>query len=490
MTLPAYTPRRPPFAHQYAALEAGWEHPGFGYFLEMGLGKSRVAVDNFCMLYRAGLVHALLVVAPKGVYSNWSRQDVANPGELQSWLWEPEASKALVYTWQSGKSKRETGAHAALLNAAPGVRVLVVNVEALSVQSSGAASLCERFLRAHNTMIVVDESTIMKSAGAARTRTLTKLGRLAKYRRILTGTPITGSPSDVFPQFQFLQPGSLGYTSFVVFRERYCVLKEMYVGGRTIKTEAGVRNLDELAERMKQHSYRARKVDCLDLPPKVYERRDIDLTPEQSEMYKAMRREAMVAMEDGREMTTQIVMTQMMRLHQIACGHVKWDSGESQRIPNNREAELLDVLEAAPDEKAIVWCSYRSDADAVARMLRDRFGREAVVEWHGGISVPTREAGEGAFQTGTARYMVASQQAAGRGRTWTAATLVVYYSNSHSLEDRLQSEDRAHRIGQTGTVTIVDIVARGTVDEKIVKSLRANLDVVRAALQDGPSTWI
>jgi SNF2 family DNA or RNA helicase len=198
----------------------------------------------------------------------------------------------------------------------------------------------------------------------------------------------------------------------------------------------------------------------------------------------------MVAMQDGREMTTQIVMTQLLRLHQIACGHVKWDSGEVQRIPNNRLSELLALLEDASGEKAIVWCSYRSDADAVAGALRDRFGRDAVSEWHGGIGTPAREAGEAAFQNGAARYMVASQQAAGRGRTWTAATLVVYYSNSHSLEDRQQSEDRAHRIGQTGTVTIVDLVARGTVDERIIKSLRANLDVVRAALQDGPSTWV
>lgn len=484
-----YNPRRSPFLHQTQALEAGWQRPGFAYFLEMGLGKTRVLIDNFCMLHNAGRVDGMIVVAPKGVYTNWSRVSQDNPGELQSWMWDGVREAAHVYTWRSGKSKRERGEIARLLATnSPGVRVLVVNVEAVSLMGE-ALDLCVDFMRAHRTMLVIDESTIIKNPASARTKAMLKLSKRAPYRRILTGSPITGSPVDVFPQMEFVEPGCLGHRSFYTFRERYCVLKEISVGGRTLKTEVGVRNMDELALILKKNSFRARKRECLDLPDKIYESREVEMSPEQTRVYEEMSRHALAILADESQVSTQLVITQMMRLHQIVCGHVPSDDGRVVRLQENRTSALMDIVEAS-DESTVIWCNYKSDIRAVENMLRTRYGDEAVAGWHGDVPQALRENGETDFQSGRRRFMVASQQSGGRGRTWTTGTLVIYYSNNHDLELRLQSEDRTHRIGQRCAVTYVDLVSRGTVDEKIVKALLAKDDVARAVMLDGPGNWL
>lgn len=484
-----YRPRRSAFGHQVDALRAGWKRPGFGYLLEMGLGKSRVLIDNFCLLHEAGLCDGLLIVASKNVYTNWTRQNDEKPGELQQWMWDGIRETCMTYTWVAGRSGRDAGTHAALVGVTPpGARVLVVNVESLSLMRD-AYELCMRFLRSQNCMIVVDESTLMKNPSSLRTKALTKLSKFAAYRRILSGSPMTRSPTDLFPQFEFLEPGSLGCRSFYTFRERYCVLKEIYVGSRTIKTEVGTRNMDELSERLTRHSYRARKKDCLDLPDKIYERREVELTPEQKKLYSEMRQHAMVLTADGSEATTNIVMTQLMRMHQIVCGHLKTDDGKVMWLPENRSAVLMETISDS-DENTVIWCKYQADVQNVVRLLKGEYGEDSIAQWHGDVPMGLREAGELDFQAGRRRFMVATQPSGARGRTWTNGRLNIYYSNHESLELRQQSEDRTHRIGQTGAVLYVDIVVPGTVDESIIKALRSNNELVRLVLRDGPAKWI
>lgn len=487
--LPLYAPDVPPFDHQAEALRRGWSRPGYGYLLEMGLGKSRVLIDNFCMLYVNEQVDALLIVAPKGVYSNWTRESEENPGELQKWMWSSLRQSSRTYTWVSGKSQRDVRGRGAILDHTHvGPMVLCVNAEALSAVDA-ARQLCRDFLRSHRTMIVVDESTLMKERKSRRTKVVTELGRLAQFRRILSGSPMTKSPSDLFSQFNFLQPGCLGYSSFVAFQARYCVMRDLEVSGRRIQTEVGTQNLDELARQLEKHSFRKRKRECLDLPPKMYERRVVELTDQQEKAYEEMRTSAMATLESGETVTTQIVVTQLMRLHQIVCGHIRTDTGEVLRLESNRLPALLEVTEDTEDQM-IIWANYRSDLAAVSRSLRERWGQDSVAEWHGDVPVSEREAGEADFVAGRRRFMLASQQAGGLGRTWTQARTVVYYSNNHDLMLREQSEDRAHRIGQTGTVLYIDLVAPRTIDEKIIDALRSKKNVVAAVLQDGPQKWL
>lgn len=486
---PEYKPDTPPFAHQRESLSLGWKRDGFAYLLEMGLGKSRVLIDDFCLNYEIGNVDGLLVIAPKSVYSNWSRVDDENPGELQKWMWKSVADGAVTYQYKAGKWKKDVANKTAVMDrTAPGPRIMVMNIEALSMTAE-AVDAAIQFLKRHKCMMVIDESTVIKDPKSKRTKMMLKLRDYAKMRRILTGSPSTGSLSDVWAQFEFLQSGCLGYKYFTSFQYHFCELREMHIGNRTIKSEVGPKNIEELRELLKGHSIRKRKSECLDLPEKVYERVEVELTEEQERAYKEMKSSAMTVVR-GQEVTTQIVVTQLMRLHQIVCGHVTADDKRVLHLKTRRLEALVDVIRRSGEKSAIIWCCYRPEVALIMETLQKEFGEGCAVEWTGGVDNDGREEAERKFQNKQARFMVATQSAGARGRTWTAATLVVYYTNGYDLELREQSEDRAHRIGQTGTVTYVDLVSPNTIEDRIVKALRAKRNVVKTVLQDGLSVWI
>jgi SNF2 family DNA or RNA helicase len=498
--LPAnYAPAIPPFNHQKDALVDSWDKEGYAFLLEMGLGKSRVTIDNFSLLYMNDMCDAIFVLAPKSVYMNWTRTDDDNPGEFQKWLWPKVKENMRMHSWRAGKMKQDAKARLDLLDAmSPGPRILAMNIEALSA-TDDAFNYALKFLRSHRCMMVIDESTIIKNPTAVRTKRCLKLAPMATYRRILTGSPSTGSPSDLFAQFEFLGPGKalLGARLYTLFRARYCIMKEITVPGRAVpvKIEVGVQNIDELSAHVAKHSYRRRKKDCLDLPPKVYmPPRPVELTPEQKQAYDELRKHAMTVVRDAHasgqpaEVTTQIVITQLLRMHQVMCGHVKTDDGRILELPSNRLKVMMEVIEDT-DESVIIWCKFRPDAAKIAKELRRVYGENSVAEWHGGISQAQREAGEADLQNGRKRFMV-STSAGARGRTWTRATLSIYYCNDPDLETRLQSEDRNHRIGTTGPVTYIDLVVPNSLDEKIAKALRAKKNIASAVLQEGIEAWI
>lgn len=494
----SYAPQIAPFNHQREALESGWEREGYAYLLEMGLGKSRVTIDNFCLLYENDQCDAIFVLAPKSVYTNWTRLDKENPGEFQKWMWPKSRSHMRMHAYRAGGKKRDAAYRADILDVvAQGPRILAMNIEALSATDE-AYDFALKFLRSHRCMFVIDESTVIKNPSAVRTKRCLKLAPFAKYRRILTGSPSTGSPSDLFAQFEFLGPGKclLGARLYTLFRARYCIMKELTVPGRAVpvKIEVGVQNIEELAAHVQKHSFRRRKEDCLDLPPKIYMRREVELTSEQDKAYAELRKHAMTLIRDAKnsdlehEVTTQIVITQLLRMHQVICGHIRTDDGQILEIPSNRLKILMEIIQDT-DESIIIWCKYRPDAAKISKELKRVYGENSVAEWHGGVPQVDREKGEGDFQARRKRFMV-STSAGARGRTWTAATLSVYYSNDSDLETRLQSEDRNHRIGTTSSVTYIDLVVPGTVDEKIIKALREHRNVASAVLSEGIEAWI
>lgn len=484
-----YAPRSAPLLHQVEALEAGWQREAFAYLMEMGTGKSRTDIDDFCLNYRAGRITAALLLAPKPVYTNWTREDEENPGELSRWLWESAAPGALVHTYRAGRGSRDAEALHRLMSRGSGLRILAMNVEALAT-TRDAYDIAAEFCRTHVVHATLDESTVAKNPTAQRTKLLIKLARLAAIRRILSGSPVTRSQSDLWAQFEFLSPGRnlLGFSSFRVFQTRYCQMREMEVAGRRIRTEVGPQNTEELAARVARHSYRRRKSECLDLEPKQFFRWEVELTAEQRRVYTELRRTAMAEVGGG-EVTTQIVMTQLMRMHQVVCGHVTTDDGVSHELPTQRMDALREIVEGT-EEQMVIWCAYLPDARRVTAWLRGTYGEGSVGVWTGERTLAQREADEGDFQAGRRRFMVATQSAGARGRTWTAGTCVVYYANADDLDLREQSEDRTHRMGTVGAVTYWDIVCPGTVDEKIIRSLRGKKDVKRAVMRDGLEAWI
>jgi Mesyanzhinovviridae DNA helicase len=485
-----YTPRTPPLTHQAEALDIGWQRVFFAYFLEMGLGKSRIALDDFLLNYEDNKVDGLIVIAPKGVYSNWWREDKDNPGEIQKWLWEKYYKDTRVYMYRAGKSRQDKKAREWLLDTRePSPRILTINIESLAT-TVDAADLVRKFCQVHRTMMIIDESTTIKNYKAKRTKLMHKLGAQASMKRIMTGSPSTGSQSDLWAQFEFLRPGAnpLGYKHFSVFQARFNTLIIMSMGKYSFKKETGPANTDELQRLVALHSFRRRKIDCLDLPPKEYRRWEVELTEEQKTVYKELRQFALTKVQ-GHEASTDLVVTQLMRMHSVICGHLKTDDGVIRRLQSNR-MDAVEQIIGATEEQVVIWCHWRPDAALVIGTLRKLYGEDSVGEWHGGISVAQREAYESDFQAGRRRFMVATDQAGARGRTWTAATLVIYYSNGYDWEIREQSEDRTHRIGTVGTVTYVDLVVPGTLDEKIINALRTKRNIARGVVADGLDAWI
>ena len=339
-------------------------------------------------------------------------------------------------------------------------------------------------------MMAVDESTTIKTPGSARSKNTEKVGRGARFRRILTGSPVTKSPMDLYQQCAFLSDNCLDVSSYYVFQARYAVTVERQLNTHTFKQIVGYRRLDELKEKLDRFTFRVKKEECLDLPDKLYVKREVDLTPEQQKAYNEMRTLALAQISGGLVSTVN-ALTQIMRMHQIVCGHVKLDDGTVLELPNKRMDELLSVVEET-DGKIIIWATYRHDIEAIKLALSKEYGMNAVGMYYGDTDGDERKRVLEEFQKPDSemRFFVGNPSTGGYGLTLTAASTMVYYSNSFDLEKRLQSEDRAHRIGQTKNVTYIDLIAVGTVDEKIVKALRAKIDIATQVLGEEIKTWL
>ena len=471
-----------PYEHQLEALEKSWAQETYALFMEMGTGKSKVLVDNIAMLYDRGAIRGALIVAPKGVYKNWDQ--IEFPTHL------PEHVEHTKVLWEPNITKRKQVELDTLFDGKEDLKILIMNVEAFS--TTKGLDFAQRFLNIFlgRALFGIDESTTIKTPTAKRTKNILKIGNLAKYRRILTGSPVTKSPLDLYSQCEFLDPYHLGHQSYYSFRARYANMIDRNFGGRRVQIVGSYRRLPELTAKLEKFSYRVLKEDCLDLPPKVFTKRIVELTDEQKKVYAQMKRMAIAEL-DGKVMSTVNVMTQLMRLHQVTCGHFKADDQTVKPVKNNRITALLELLEET-DGKVIIWANYREDIKNIVQSLKKAYGEASTVEYHGGVDSTLRQDNIAQFQqkNGPTRYFVGNAQTGGYGITLTAANTVVYYSNSYDLEKRLQSEDRAHRIGQTGSVTYVDFIAENTIDERIVKALRRKINLANEIMGEDISTWI
>jgi SNF2 family DNA or RNA helicase len=469
-----------PYKHQLTALEKSVDEKEYGYFMEMGTGKSKVLVDNMAILYDKGKINGALIIAPKGVYNNWYSQEI--PTHLASHI------KPKMVMWTASASKAKEKEYQTLFETGFDLHVLIMNVEAFSTKKG--TEFAFKFLRSHKTLMVVDESTTIKTPTSKRTKSILTLGKHAAYRRILTGSPVTKSPLDLYSQCAFLDEELLGHVSYYAFRNRYAHMVERNFGGRRVQIVGSYKRLDELEEILKEFSYRVLKEDCLDLPEKIYIKRNVELTDEQTKAYATMKSAALASL-NGKLATAPHVLTQMMRLHQITCCHLKNDDGTTTELKNNRLDELLDLLDET-EGKAIIWANYIHDIEHITKAIKKKYGDDSIVQYYGAIDTKQRQEGIKKFQdpNSPARFFIGNPQTGGYGITLTAANTVVYYSNGYDLEKRLQSEDRAHRIGQKKSVTYVDFIAEKTVDEKIVKALRKKINIASEILGDTLKEWI
>ena len=468
-----------PYAHQLTALEKSWNKENFAYFMEMGTGKTKVLIDNLAMLYDKGKINGALIVAPKGVVKTWYEQEL--PTHL------PNHIENVTVLWQSNITKKQQEKLEMLFEIETAFHILVMNVEALSTEKG--VNFAKKFIDSHKTLMAVDESTTIKTPTAQRTKNIILLGKQAKYKRIMTGSPITKNPLDLYTQCEFLDPWLLDFASYYSFRNRYAEMKTMHVRGRSIQVVKEFRHLGELSDTVKQFSYRVLKEDCLDLPPKNFIKRHITLTLEQQKVYKQMKEHALAIL-NGKTTTTMTVLTQLMRLHQITCGHFTADDGSVQSVKSNRMSELMSILEEI-DGKAIIWANYQRDIENIVNDITKKYGPESVVDYYGLTPQEDRQDNIRKFQNDPeCRFLIGTPQTGGYGITLTQANTVIYYSNGYDLEKRLQSEDRAHRIGQKKTVTYIDLICENTVDEKIVKALRDKINIASEVMGEELKDWI
>ena len=472
-----------PYQHQVDALMKGMHRPSYGYLMEMGTGKSKVLIDNLAGLHLEGKVDFALIIAPKGVYRNWVAKEI--PEHMSDQVTHR------VIRWVSGGTKKQQDEMRSVQKPYKGLTIFVMNVEAFSTLKGRTAGEWMAKNLGRNGLIAIDESTTIKNHKAKRTKALMKIAAGFAYKRILTGSPITKSPMDAYAQFEFLGPRLLGYDSYYAFQGRYAVTQQRKMGKISFQQVVGYRNIDELTHSIEQNSFRVLKKDCLDLPEKTFTARYVSLTDEQFKMYEQLRNMAMTMIDDGQLVTAPAVITQLLRMQQVLSGHLKTDDGEMVYFPSNRMDALVETLEEHSG-KAIIWSRFRYDIQQITARLNKEFGEGSAAAYFGDTTDDVRNDIVRNFQNPDhpLRFFVGNQATAGYGLTLTEANLVVYYANSYSLEHRLQSQDRVHRIGQRNPVTYIDLISSGTIDEKIVESLRAKIEIGAKVLNEEVQKWL
>lgn len=475
----------------------------FAIFAEQGTGKTWAALRDFEVDFVGEVVDALVVLAPKGSYLNWRDELKTHWGGQ-----EPE-----VAVWGAYRLKADNEALGRLLNPPKGrvPRILLMNIEALSTKptrkalrkqkgkaivdtsKSTAADYLQEFMLVNRSTLVVDESTKIKSHRAKRCKHLVLIRGLARRRRIMSGLPVPRSPLDLWGQFLVLGKGLLPYPSYLAFEARFAVKQTFRYGPRVFSNVVGFRDLEYLQELIKPFSVRVLKEDCLDLPPKVYQPRKVELTVEQVRIYNDLAQRFQSEVDQGQVATALDAMTRSIRLHQVVMGYVAIDQPDGTKkiteIESNRLAELVDQLEELHGP-GIIWATYRYDLARIGSKLREVYGNESVAEYWGGVPLDLREAGRVAFTSGKARVFVSNPQVGGLGLTLNTARWCIYFSNSHNYEDRAQSEDRCHRIGQTRSVTYIDFVSEDTVDERILWNLKTKALTGKQVLGDRKQDWL
>lgn len=519
-----------PYAHQLKALRKVYGKEGAALLMQQGTGKSKVAIDVASNLYMDGEIDAVLLIAPNNVHTQWHDEQlpIHSCVPTKGVVWKSGGGKAFKYNLH----KFVTGADRHLVKNK--LKWFFVNVEAFS--TSNNLAIFKNYVSMHRTLVIVDEATRIKSPTANRTinitqgladteksrKRVTSIDPLSAYRLILSGTIVTNAPSNLFAPYEFLK-FDFFKMNYYAFNSRYCMqVKETGDFGaytRNIRPDeiervlkyhrynrpieeisevTGIstkniewiianpnnrlpyKNLSELKLMIEPVSVVVRKDECLDIPPKVYQRIEVNLGGEQKRVYNELKKK-LIAEYNDKELTVANKLTLTMRLQQVTGGFFPYQVRNEDGDPvtevteiSSRNAKITALKEdlwEADNEKIIVWARFTAEIKAIERELKKAFPEKVIVSYYGETGDYRREEIKKQFKAGQIDIMVANPRVAGIGLNLQIATLHYYYSNSFSLDDREQSEDRSHRMGQTKTVTYKDIVIKGSIDEHVREKL-------------------
>lgn len=475
-----YKYKTAPFRHQAEVFEASWHLPAYGLFWEQGLGKSKTLIDTIACQWSHGRIDAAMVLCPKSMIPEWV------DGQIPEHMPTETMGVTRVLGWQAARAGTVRAKRAAddLLRH-DGLSILVVGYGSLTTVAFRRYS--DRFMTARRYAAIADESSMIKSPGAARTRAAWRISRRAIIRRIASGTPVV-SPFDLYAQGIFLDEymwRRKRLHPFAIFRARFGVYERVFYGRQRWSLQ-GYQRLDELADIMAEMGSRRQKTDCLDLPRKTYSRRYFDLGAAQKHAYADIRTRTLL--DDDGERTEMSPIVKLMRHSQVTSGYdVAADGIKIDLCPrdNPRIAALREIL-CEVSGQAIIWCRFIHDVETIRGASIDGL---AVYEGTDDQRAKTLEL----FRSGRARLLVAKPSMLSMGVTLHcegACSTAIYYTTSYSLVERLQSEDRIHRVGQPHACSYIDIVARGTCDVKVLSALRAHRDVAALITRDSVDEWI
>lgn len=455
-----------PYAHQNKAFDFACEKFGLipgGVFsrgvallMEMGTGKTITSIGIAGALYQFGKVRKILVVAPLSILG----------------VWEEEFSKFAAFPYTLTVLKGPSRKKAEMLRGVgkDGLQIVVVNYE--------SAWRIEKDILAFDAdLIIADEAHKLKEARTSQSKAMHHFGDKARYKLLLTGTVITNRELDVFSQYRYLNRKVFG-DSFYVFRNRYF---DMVGYGNHIPR---FRNymLDEFLQRMHSIAYRVTKEECLDLPGITEEIRTVELEPKAMKIYKELQKESYTEL-GKKEVSAVNVLTKLLRLSQVTGGHLTDDEGDSNVVSTAKLDALADILDTAMSEekKIVVMARFIPELNDIEALLKKKGIGYATVR--GGVK--DREEEIRRFQEDSdCRVFVGQIAAAGLGITLTAASTMVFYSLDYSMSNFEQAKARIHRVSQTENCHYIYLVAKGTVDTKVLRALRQKVDLAKSLVDD------
>mgnify|MGYP003132529772 CR=1 FL=1 len=449
-----------PMSHQMDALNAAWHNHNFALFMEMGTGKTWIDIMLMCAYYMEGSIDAAAVICPTAIKPVWKM-------ELEKHC--PLTVDPLVL--ESG----DYGAYKRWKDNGHDFKILIIGIEALS--QGGAKDILSEFVQEYDTMVTVDESSRIKNPKAKRTTVCWDIAGHAAYRMAMTGTPITQGIQDLFAQFRFLSWEIIGMTSYFVFRNRYCIL-----GGFEGKQIIGYMNVPELIGLTAPYVFQVQKKDVLDLPDKVYQTRLVEPSTAQKKAIKELG-DIMETTVDDITLEVETILERMTRYQQIAGGNFPYPiidpkteliTYKTKPMPgkNPKLEELKSVIEETGG-KVVIWARFIPEMEVIETALKKAYGFHSTVTYRGGMSTEERQIVMVKFQdpNDSVRFFVVNQQTGSMGLTLTASHTVIFYSNSFSYEDRVQAEDRNHRIGTKHAVDYIDLTLNHKVDQMIIEAL-------------------
>jgi SNF2 family DNA or RNA helicase len=481
----AYKYKTKPFGHQHDEFTQHGLDPARGVFWEQGVGKSKPMIDTTSYLYEEKEVDGLCVIAPNGVHDNWVTD------EIEAHMPDRVAERLRSHIWRSTSAKYHATNFKRTLNH-DGLATLVMSYNA--VWTPKGRDAWKAFLKKRRCVYILDESHRVGSPGAKWSQRILGSKVAAPFKRVLSGTPTGGKPFKLYNQLRFLEPNvwhKYGIQDHAAFKAFFGVWRiEKTKDDRPYPVCVQYRNLDILNHELLRLGTRLTKEDAgLDLPPKLYSKRYVELSPKQKQMYADLKANSEVESATG-ILTAEMALTRLLRFQQITCGYLPGSDDDDELVPipgPNPRLELCSEICEDLSHQAIIWARFQPDHELLAN---HKTFRGNCVMINGTVTGDRRAAAKKLFVGGDVQFMITSAQAMGMGHTLNMAKTCIYYSNSFSLIDRLQSEDRPHRIGQDEKVHYIDLVAPGTCDIRILEALRNGLEISQVIQGDRITEWI